>query len=157
LVVAFISRVSSVPNSGQQKISTKLHRDRGDSQAGWQTEHTPRSRETQDTFGNGEYMSRLKKTIASFFLISSLILGPISWEIGAAATDNPEGKYDPMTMTIDLVICRPLGLVALLGGTLVFVVSSPFSALGGNIEGAWDSLVVDPAEFTFKRQLGKFD
>ncbi|MCG6929653.1 MAG: hypothetical protein LJE64_03785 [Desulfofustis sp.] len=102
-------------------------------------------------------MSRLKKTIASFFLISSLILGPISWEIGAAATDNPEGKYDPMTMTIDLVICRPLGLVALLGGTLVFVVSSPFSALGGNIEGAWDSLVVDPAEFTFKRQLGKFD
>ena len=102
-------------------------------------------------------MSRFKKTIASFFLILSLLISPISWEIGTAATDNPEGKYDPMAMTVDLVFCRPLGFVAMLGGTLVFVVSSPFSALGGNIEGAWDSLVVNPAEFTFKRQLGKFD
>jgi len=62
-----------------------------------------------------------------------------------------------MVMTIDLVLCRPLGLVAMLGGTLIFVVSSPFSALGGNIEEAWDSLVVNPAEYTFKRQLGEFD
>jgi len=62
-----------------------------------------------------------------------------------------------MAMTVDLVFCRPLGLVATLGGTLIFVVSSPFSALGGNIDEAWDSLVVYPAEYTFKRQLGKFD
>ncbi|MGI9569028.1 MAG: hypothetical protein ACR2PH_04640 [Desulfobulbia bacterium] len=68
-------------------------------------------------------MSRYKKTIASFFLIFSLIISPISWGIGAAGTDNLEGQNDPMAMTVDLVLCRPLGLVALLGGTLVFVVS----------------------------------
>jgi len=102
-------------------------------------------------------MSRFKKTIALFFLILSLIISSISWGIGASGTDNLEGKYDPMAMTVDLVFCRPLGFVAMLGGALVFVVSSPFSGLGGNIEGAWDSLVVDPAEFTFKRQLGNFD
>ena len=105
----------------------------------------------------GEYMSSYKKTIASFFLILSLIISPIYWGTGAAGTDNQEGQNDPMAMTVDLVLCRPLGFVAMLGGTLVFVVSSPFSALGGNIEGAWNSLVVNPAEFTFKRQLGNFD
>ena len=102
-------------------------------------------------------MSRFNKSIASFFLLLSLIISLVFWDIGEAAIDKPEGKYDPMAMTVDLVFCRPLGFVALLGGTLVFVVSSPFSGLGGNIEGAWDNLVVDPAEFTFKRQLGKFD
>ena len=102
-------------------------------------------------------MSRYKKTIIAFFLILSLIISSISWGIGAADTDNIEGQNDPMAMTVDLVLCRPLGFVALLGGTLVFVVSSPFSALGGNTEGAWNSLVVNPAEFTFKRQLGNFD
>ena len=102
-------------------------------------------------------MSRYKKTIASFFLILSLINTPISWGTEAAGTNNQDVQNDPMAMTVDLVLCRPLGFVAMLGGTLVFVVSSPFSALGGNIEGAWNSLVVDPAEFTFKRQLGNFD
>lgn len=102
-------------------------------------------------------MSRYKKAIASFFLILSLIISPISWETAAAGTDNLDRQNSPMVMTIDLVLCRPLGLVAMLGGTLIFVVSSPFSALGGNIEEAWDSLVVNPAEYTFKRQLGKFD
>jgi len=102
-------------------------------------------------------MSGYKKTIASFFLVLSLIISPIFWGTGAAGTNNLEGQKDPMAMTVDLVLCRPLGFVAMLGGTLVFVVSSPFSALGGNIEGAWNSLVVNPAEFTFKRQLGNFD
>lgn len=102
-------------------------------------------------------MSKYKKTIASFFLILSLIISPISWGTGAAGTDNLDNQNSPMAMTVDLVLCRPLGFVAMLGGTLVFVVSSPFSALGGNIEEAWDSLVVNPAEYTFKRPLGEFD
>ena len=102
-------------------------------------------------------MSRYKKTIAALFLILALMISPLSREMAAADTDNPDKKNDPMAMTVDLVLCRPLGLVAMLGGTLIFVVSSPFSALGGNIEEAWNGLVVDPAEFTFKRPLGEFD
>ena len=107
--------------------------------------------------GKGESMGRFKKTIASFVLVLSLLISPIFWEIGTAAINNVEGQNDPMVMTLDLVLCRPLGFVALMGGTVVFLVSSPFSALGGNIEGAWNSLVVNPAEYTFNRQLGDFD
>ena len=64
---------------------------------------------------------------------------------------------DPAAMAVDLIVVRPLGLVATLGGSVVFLVSLPFSALGGNSEDAMESLVVSPATFTFKRPLGGFD
>jgi hypothetical protein len=44
--------------------------------------------------------------------------------------------------------------VALVGGSVVFVLSLPFSALGGNVGEAADKLVVDPARYTFVRPLG---
>ena len=66
-------------------------------------------------------------------------------------------KTDPAAMTMDLVLARPGGFLATLAGTAVFVVSLPFSALGGNTNEAWDSLVVTPAVYTFKRPLGDFD
>lgn len=67
---------------------------------------------------------------------------------------NPPG---PEVMTVDLVAVRPMGLVATLAGSAIFIVSLPFSALGGNTEDAWERLVADPAKFTFKRPLGEFD
>lgn len=66
-------------------------------------------------------------------------------------------QTDPAAMTMDLVLTRPGGFLATLAGTAVFVVSLPFSALGGNTHEAWDSLVVTPAVYTFKRPLGNFD
>jgi hypothetical protein len=60
-------------------------------------------------------------------------------------------------MIVDILAARPIGLVATITGTVVFVVSLPFSALGGNTEEAWDSLVVSPAKYTFRRPLGEYD
>lgn len=59
-------------------------------------------------------------------------------------------------MAGDALVVRPLGLCATLIGGAIFVVSLPFSALGGNTEPAYDSLVVDPFTFTFSRPLGDF-
>ncbi len=100
-------------------------------------------------------MSKYKKVITSFFLILSISFSPLSL-VNAAEGSNHK-QPSPEIMTVDLVLCRPLGLVAMLGGTVIFVVSSPFSALGGNIDEAWDSLVVVPADYTFSRALGQFD
>jgi hypothetical protein len=66
-------------------------------------------------------------------------------------------KISSEAMTVDLFLARPLGLVATLCGTVVFVVSSPFSALGGNSGQAWDTLVINPTEYTFRRPLGAYD
>nr|CBX30648.1 hypothetical protein N47_E41600 [uncultured Desulfobacterium sp.] len=62
-----------------------------------------------------------------------------------------------MAMLADFVAVRPVGIISLATGYVVFVLSSPFSALGGNIATAWDKLVVEPAEYTFTRPLGSFN
>lgn len=59
-------------------------------------------------------------------------------------------------MAGDALIVRPLGLAATIIGGAVFVVSLPFSALGGNTGDAYDYLLADPFMFTFKRPLGDF-
>jgi hypothetical protein len=60
-------------------------------------------------------------------------------------------------MVADLLLLRPLGIVATVMGTAFFIVSVPFSALGGNTREAFHKLVIDPARFTFKRPLGKLE
>jgi len=54
------------------------------------------------------------------------------------------------------VVVRPLGLCATLIGGAIFVVTLPFSALGGNANAAYDYLLADPFRFTFDRPLGEF-
>ena len=61
-------------------------------------------------------------------------------------------------MAFDLLFVRPLGLVTTVLGTGVFVLQLPF-ALGpeNNVQTSFDSLVVEPARYTFVRQLGSTD
>ncbi len=96
-----------------------------------------------------------KKVLASLLLavLTVVFLGTP----GMAEECTGEEQKDPAVMTIDAAVVRPLGAVATVAGFAVFVVSSPFSALGGNIQEAWDTLVVSPAEFTFQRPLGQFE
>ena len=56
----------------------------------------------------------------------------------------------------DALIVRPLGICATILGVGLFVISLPFSALGGNVKEAGKKLVVAPAKFTFQRPLGEF-
>ena len=104
-------------------------------------------------------LSYFKAIVLSLFALA-LILSPLP--VLSANVEKVEPKRvgnppDPGVMAVDLIAVRPLGLVATLAGSAVFIVSIPFSALGGNTEDAWESLVVDPATFTFKRPLGEFE
>lgn len=58
-------------------------------------------------------------------------------------------------MLVDGVIARPLGLGATVVGAAAWVVTLPFSALGGNVGEAADKLIMEPARFTFVRPLGE--
>ena len=102
-------------------------------------------------------MTRHKKTFVTWCLIIGLVMLPFA---ALAATDD-ENKYvvksSPEVMTVDIILVRPLGLAATVFGAAVFLVSSPFSAMGGNTREAWGTLVADPAKFTFQRPLGHFD
>ena len=98
-----------------------------------------------------------RKVLLSYFLIISLVVIPLSTLAAKAEKDLNKNQNSAVAMTVDLVILRPLGLAATLCGTLVFVVSLPFSALGGNTTEAWNSLVATPAKYTFQRPLGDSD
>ena len=86
-------------------------------------------------------------------LIAALVMIPFG--SAAMAQNNPdENEKTSGKMTLDLLLVRPAGLLATLLGSAVFIISSPFSAMGGNTREAYEKLVVEPARYTFQRPLG---
>jgi hypothetical protein len=105
-------------------------------------------------------MLNYNKILISCLLALFLVASPLpilAKNVIEAELNSNRTPPDPAAMAIDLIILRPLGIVATLGGSILFVLSSPFSLLGGNADDAWESLVVSPAVYTFKRPLGEFD
>lgn len=64
------------------------------------------------------------------------------------------GKPTGGEMLADTVLVRPLMLVGTAVGIVTFVITLPFSALGGNVDEAAKTLVYEPAKYTFVRPLG---
>lgn len=67
--------------------------------------------------------------------------------------DAPSGEQ----MGLDLLLVRPLSLVGTVLGIGVFVVSTPFCALAWNCVDPARRLVLEPAQYTFTRDLGDLD
>lgn len=59
-----------------------------------------------------------------------------------------------LAMAGDAIIARPLGVAFTAVGAVLYVVTLPFTLLGGNAKQAGKELVVGPAEATFVRCLG---
>jgi hypothetical protein len=75
----------------------------------------------------------------------------------AYAYDGQTAPPSGAAMFVDGLVIRPLGAVATLLGSAVFIVTLPFSALGGNVGQAKQALIDEPAIMTFKRPLGQFN
>jgi hypothetical protein len=58
-------------------------------------------------------------------------------------------------MAGDLILVRPLGLVATILGTATFLVALPFTIPSGSVGSSAKALIGDPASYTFKRPLGQ--
>lgn len=59
-------------------------------------------------------------------------------------------------MAVDVVVARPLGLLATVIGTALTVVALPFTIPSGSVESSARELILRPAEYTFNRPLGDF-
>jgi hypothetical protein len=103
-------------------------------------------------------MNLFRSTALGLILTTGLATLPLS---ASAAQDNVSG--DPnytleappaYAMMGDLLIARPLLIAGTVIGAAAFVVSLPFSALGGNVEEAGQALVVEPGREAFVRCLG---
>ncbi len=81
-----------------------------------------------------------------------LFTNTLAFATEEAATEEPsEGIF-----IVDALLVRPVSLASVVFGAAVFVVSLPFSALGGNVNVVAKELVADPVKFTFVRPLGEF-
>jgi hypothetical protein len=100
-------------------------------------------------------MHRFLKQSTILFITLSLITTAFV-PVAMAQDQYGERVRTGEKMAVDAVLLRPAGLLATALGSLVFIVSVPFSALGGNTKEAFEEMVKKPASYTFKRQLGDF-
>lgn len=56
----------------------------------------------------------------------------------------------------DVLLVRPLGTAGTIAGFGIFAVASPFAAMADATEDVFDTLVKEPADYTFNRDLGDF-
>ena len=63
-----------------------------------------------------------------------------------AAIEIDETDFGPSyeTMAVDTIVGKPLQLVAAVAGTAAYIVSLPFSLIGGNADQAQQKLFVEP-------------
>ncbi len=99
---------------------------------------------------------RMKKSKRMFLFLLTLSLVvtsfcPIGW-----ATDNSLGRNDPVAdefYALDILLARPIGIVAGIVGSAIFVVSLPFTIPTKSVGDAADIFIVKPFQFSFVRQF----
>ncbi len=92
--------------------------------------------------------SRLSQLVKVVLLATLLVLPSMGW------SNTVEETPSAVAMTGDAIFVRPVMIATTLVGGAIFIVSSPFSALGGNLGEAFDELVAKPFETAFIRCLG---
>jgi len=103
-------------------------------------------------------MGTVKKKSLVFLIAAVLLFTWAASPVLAKEKQSITGEdRNAVSMMFDLVLLRPLGLAATVIGTAFFVVSLPFSILGGNTGEAAQKLMVEPAKYTFTRPLGAED
>jgi len=100
-------------------------------------------------------MRRIAKQSIVIVLAAALVFIPFA-TAALAGTYTDKEDIDAGAMAADFLFARPIGIVSVVAGAAIFIVSLPFSALGGNVKDAAQKLVKDPINFTFKRPLGEF-
>ncbi len=100
---------------------------------------------------------RNKRSMTAVVLTLNLLFGLSQGAMAAGMYEDQGSERSAGAMMVDVLAVRPLGFVATVLGTGLFVVSLPFSALGGNVDEVAENLVVGPARFTFVRPLGEYE
>lgn len=78
--------------------------------------------------------------------IASVSLIMVSMQPALAAIEIDETDFGPSyeTMAVDTIVGKPLQLVTAVAGTAAYLVSLPFSLIGGNADQAQQKLFVEP-------------
>lgn len=97
------------------------------------------------------------RSIAALLVLSMSLMSVTVSAANTNSSGNPvyEVEAPPAySMVADAVIARPLLIAATVIGAGLFVVTLPFTALGGGVDRAGQALVVEPGKAAFVRCLG---
>jgi len=104
-------------------------------------------------------MQTITKKLASYLMVCVLTMASLSIPMTANATsyDYMAGSNQPTggMMMADAFLVRPFMLVSTVVTTVTFIITLPFSALGGNVGETATTLVAEPAAYTFTRPMGQ--
>ncbi len=94
-------------------------------------------------------IKRFFKRYSCVALLGIALLVPVG-----AFAEKVEENPGAVKMAADLLVARPIGIVVFGLGTVGFILTLPFSLLGGNAHEAGEQLVSGPAREAFVRCLG---
>lgn len=94
----------------------------------------------------------LKRTVA--FLLAAVMLSLAALPAGAATMEEEPSST---AIVFDVLITRPLGIVATVVGAAVFIVGLPFTIPTRSVGITAEKLVAEPLKFTFRRPVGEMD
>ncbi len=93
-------------------------------------------------------MKKAQRSIVSVALVTALVMVLSS---GGWAQERKVSN-DEMNL-LDLLVARPLGIIAAAGGTCVFVVSLPFTLATKSTNEALNLFVMEPLRFSLVREF----
>lgn len=99
-------------------------------------------------------MLRAKRPVLASVLATSMALSSVMPLSAQAADWIEEDRPGEMAMIGDAVFARPVLLASTVVGAGLWLVTLPFSALGGNVGESGKVLVMNPGKATFLRCLG---
>ena len=85
-----------------------------------------------------------KYTLSTILISASLAFASMQPALAAIEIDETDFGPSYETMAVDTVVGKPLQLIAAVAGTAAYIVSLPFSLIGGNADQAQQKLFVEP-------------
>lgn len=99
-------------------------------------------------------MEFIKRRLVACVMLLAIGMASLPVHAEELSDDQINNRPSALAMLGDLVLARPMLLVGTIVGGSLFVISLPFTVLGGNEKEAANTLVVGLAHSTFLRCLG---
>jgi hypothetical protein len=104
--------------------------------------------------GTGRTMKAAVLIVAVVFALGFAVSPVLAGDAPKAAAAGQD--YSGGAMVFDALVLRPMGLIATVFGTGVFLVSLPFTVISEDTGVVGAKMVGAPLRYTFKRPLGDF-
>jgi hypothetical protein len=101
---------------------------------------------------SGNSLQPTRRRVAVAILALAVVMASPS----ALADSSGSSGYPTGDRVFDAMVLRPLGALGTVVGFAFFVCSVPLAGPTRQLDLAWDTFVLAPADYTFERDLGDF-